>query len=373
MPIPVPSRPAPDELLRYRVNQPASSMHWRTMAQQLNFLRAYCVEPYASVNYVEPSAEFAAASTINYPILFIPSRGAKLARVQFETQNHTHGNRFQFSAATVDAAAATFIAGSSESFTGDIVASAMNERLRKTNFGYLDVSSYSTTAVHELLLTLTCTEAQKGLASLSVVECPQSMIDPNGNASTEPGVNEAWPDARNRLYEGGSTTGAGTQRFLNEATWARTRMRRHWQIATHESAGYTWLRAAASVGFGQLNYQGSVGTAYDPYHYMRTARRSSAVYNYYKLHARYKWGGAAGTALIRVTCETSEDNWNTILSTTTGTINIVNTAGAYTVGSSTSFGVPIDGAGQRVRLSFGAISDGSDLDITNLALIEEET
>jgi len=349
-------------------------MHFRTQIQNLNHLRGYVVEPYASVSYTEPAAEFAAASTINYPILFINTPGIALARVQCETQAHTTGNLWNISSATIDGGAATWINGTSNALQNiDTPCSATNERLRKSQAGYLSLSGLSTTSVHTALFTMTCTNAQQGLASLSMTECPYAAIDPSGNPTTEPGINEAWPDARNRIFAGSSSTGAGTQRLIEEARLARIRHRRHWQIATHESSGYTWLRAAGSPGFGALNWQGGTGTAYDPTFYMRAARRSAVVGNYYKFYARYKWGGVAGSALIRITCETSENNWSNIITTTNAQVNLVNTAGGWTVGSSSAFYIPLDGAGQRVRLSFGAISDGSDLEITNLALIEEET
>jgi len=374
MPIPVPARPTADQLLRYRSNQPASAMHFRTQIQNLNFLRGYVVEPYASVCYAEPAAEYALGSTINYPLLFTNTPGVALARVQLEAMAHSTGNLWNISSTTIDGGAATWINGTSNVLQNiDSPCPATNERLRRSHFGYLSLSGLSTTSVHTALFTMNCTAAQKGLSSLSMTECPYAMIDPNGNPTTEPGVNEAWPDARNRIFAGTASTGAGTQRLIEEARLARIRHRRHWQIATHESSGYTWLRAAAPGTFGALDWQGATGTAYDPVFFMRAARRSAVVGNYYKFHARYKWGGAAGTALIRITCETSENNWSNIITTTTANVNLVNTGGGWTVGSSSAFYIPLDGAGQRVRLSFGAISDGSDLEITNLALIEEET
>lgn len=41
--------------------------------------------------------------------------------------------------------------------------------------------------------------------------------------------------------------------------------------------------------------------------------------------------------------------------------------------STATFQIPVDGPGHRVRIRFDGDADGSDLHITNLSLIEEET
>lgn len=373
MPIPVPQRPTPDILARYQANQPASAMHFRNQIQRTNFLRGYAVQPYFSGCYPEPSANFGPTETQLYNLLFIPTPGVSLARVQIETHAFSSNKLFSISAVKIDGADATPITGSNDVFSNNSApVTASVERLRKTHTMFLDISALDPDTIHTLTLWCYTPVESKGISSISFCECPYAMIDPNGNPTTEPGVNEAWPDARNRIFAGTASTGAGTQRLIEEVSLARTHARQHFQIATLEDDTRCFKRAA-SGSFGQLDYQDSFGTTYDPTFYMRAKRKSAVNTNAYKLYARYKWAGAAGTALIRATIESSEDNWNTIISTdTTGTINLVNTAGVYTIGEA-SCTLFLDGAGQRNRITFGVISDTHDLYITNLALIEEET
>lgn len=373
MPIPVPNRWQPDVLARYQVNEPASAMHFRSMIQKANFLTGYALQSYFSGCYPEPSTNYAATNAQTYNFLFIPTPGVQVARVQLETYNHTTGNQFKITNVWIDGVGVTPLTGSDTVFSNtNAQQTATTERLRQSHKMYLDISSYSSTSVHTLTIDVTYTNESKGISHVSFCEVPLSMIDPNGSPSTEAGANEAWPDNRNRLFEGSATTGAGTQRLIRQATNARKRSRLHWQIATPEDDSRC-IKQTASVGFAQLEYLDCFGTDYDPYFFIRAKRRSSTSVNNCKVYIRYKWAGAAGSALFRATIESSEDNWANIISTdTTGTINLANTAGGYVIASDpcTLF---LDGAGQRNRVSFGAISDTHDLYITNIALIEEET
>ena len=371
MPIPVPGQPSTDLLERYQVGEPASSMHFRSMIQTINHLRAYVVQPYIGTSYQVPPSQFVSPATVKYPVLFIPTTGVLVARIQCTTHAYTQGNRWNFSAVTIDGAAATLITGSDAVFDGDDTnISSPNERQRKSHIGYVSLSGLSTTAVHTLLLEFSNTDDTNGLAALSVHEVPYAMVDPAGNPSTEPGVNEAWPDARNRLYEGSGSNGAGTQRLINELLRVRAKSRHHWWIATPEDDTLTIKKTGA--GTGQLNYQGAFDTSRDPYFFMVPKRLTSSG-NTYKLHVRYKWGGVAGAAFVRVSVDTSEDEYANTLTLVSAVLTLANTGGAYTVGSTATFQIPVDGPGHRVRIRFDGDADGSDLHITNLSLIEEET
>jgi len=374
MPIPIPTRPPADLLARYRGGEPASAMHFRTLIQKTNWLRAHVVQPYFSGCFQEPAAAQVGPGQMIYNVLFIPTPGVQVIRVQFETHAHTLGNTFYVDDVLIDGVSTTPIveSGVFSGSTGAVGVSAPADRLRSTHVAYFVVDTITSTSVHTLTLLVNFAAEFKGLSSLSVCEVPLPLVDPSGNPTTEPGVNEAWPDARNRIFAGTASTGAGTQRMIREATYARTRARQHWQIVAPED-DTKCFKQAASVGFAQLDYQEAFGTTYDPTFYLRAKRRSAVNTNAYKVYIRYKWAGAAGTALFRATIDSSEDNWANIISTdTTGTINLANTAGGYVVASDpcTLF---LDGAGQRNRVTFGAISDTHDLYITNIALIEEET
>lgn len=373
MSIPVPARPPTDILARYQTGEPASAMHFRNAAQKINFLRAYAVQPYYSGCFPEPAAALTGPDFLLYNVLFIPTPGVTVFRVQIETHAHTLGNTFYISDTQIDGKTASPLTGSSAVFSGETTpVSSPMDRLRKTHTAYFEIDSLDTTTAHTFTLWVNYANEFKGLSSLSVCEVPYGAIDPNGNPTTEPGLNEAWPDARNRIPEGSASVGYGTQRLIREATYARKRARLHWQIAAPEDDAKCFKQAAIG-SFNPLDYQECFGTTYDPSFYVRAKRRSSTSTNSYKLWLRYKWAGAAGIALFRATIESSEDNWTNIMSTdTTGTIALANTAGIYTVASD-SCTLFLDGAGQRNRLTFGAISDTHDLYITNIALIEEET
>ena len=372
MPIPIPTRPPADLLARYRAGEPASAMHFRTLIQKTNWLRAHVVQPYFSGCFHEPAAAEVGPGTMTYNVLFIPTPGVQVIRVQFETHAHTLGNTFYVDDVLIDGVSVTPIVSSPVFDTPGPPVSAPADRLRSTHVAYFLLDSLSSTTCYTLTLQVSFASEFKGLSSLSVCEVPLPLVDPNGNPSSEPGVNEAWPDARNRIFAGTASTGAGTQRLIREATYARTRARQHWQIVAPED-DTKCFKQAASVGFAQLDYQEAFGTTYDPTFYLRAKRRSAVNTNSYRVYIRYKWAGTAGTALFRATIDSSEDNWANLISTdTSGTIALANTAGAYTVASDpcTLF---LDGAGQRNRVTFGAISDTHDLFITNIALIEEET
>lgn len=370
MPIPVPGQPSSHVLESFQVGEPASAVHFRAQIQTINHLRAGIGQVLASVAYHE--AAFTAPATVKYTVLFVPSYGAQVARLQCEMHPHTQGNKWHFSAVEIDGVAATVIATSPSPYKGhDMEVSATNQRLRSTHIAYVSLAGLDITAPHELTLTLSNTNDTHGLASLSLIEVPFGLIDPNGYPSSEVGANEAWPDARSRLFEGTDETGGGTQRLIEELRRIRIYRHWHWQIATPEHDSYAIKRAAA-VGSGIFDFQGSFGTSYEPTWTMR-ARKLAAITNGAKFYARYKWNGVAGTANIMLTTETSEDDFLTVLSSAAVQLSLVNTAGGYVVGTSSALPIPLDGPGQRVRVRVEADNDSNDLHITNLALVEYET
>lgn len=383
MPVPVNARPSPSTLLSCRAGAPCSSAHGRRRAQTLNFLRAYALPHLAEARF----NPYSVATSSRVYALYRRTPGVQV--VQLTIALHATQDGGSAKSAVLEVEAGTNLSGLSPvaflsqnaSFGGveSVFLPSRKARLRDELVGFVDVSGFDPADLIAFRITYTpsATGEMNGIARVSLSEVPLATVDPTSAPTTEPGVNEAEPDVRNRIHQGTTTSRTGLLRLFAQLDLARSAVRGHLQIiAPHDHP-----ISRDSLSLGPLDWGGAIGTSWDARFRLRARRlyaagtpqrcTLAAIYSY---SATYPSGLA--NAFIRATATTIGLGGATA---STADLPLAHTGASYAIGT-TTFDVPTDGTDQRVELSFAARTESTDgfsiahdpLSIVALALIDDE-
>lgn len=371
MPTPVNARPTPSTLAGRQVGQPVSAAHGRRWAQEVNHLRAYAVPPVVSQAW-----DYAAGASGTYDVWFLYRRtpGVQVLRLALRLDTNQIGGAtvnggtlaIHYGTDPTSLTAATVI-GPSTPFDGSRTISAPSPRVstRETHVAYVDVSSWSTSAVIAVRVRFVAASATNGQYDINVSEVPLPTVDPVGDPTTEAGVNESEFDYRNRIYQGVAGT-RGMLRVFSELDAARTQVRRHIGISRRSDLAYTINSLVATDLTGGGIWHARARRLYD-----------SATANAYKLAVLYAFDPTYSTltnSYVRVTAAAVSG------SSVTSTFQLADTGGALALGTASAT-IPCDGTDQIAALTFDArtsntngVSTTSDpVTVYALALIEDET
>lgn len=371
MPSPVNSRPTPSTLAGRQVGQPVSAAHGRRWAQEINHLRAYAVPP-----VIAQAWDYAAGASGTYDVWLLYRRtpGVMVLRVALRLDTNqiggatVYGGTLAISYGTdpTSLTSATMI-GPSSVFNGVANVSAPSPRIstRETHVAYVDVSSWSTSAVIAVRVRLVAASATNGQYDVNVSEVPLPTVDPVGDPTNEAGVNESEFDYRNRIYQGLAGT-RGMLRVFSELDAARSQVRRHIGIARRSDLAYS------------VNSLTNTDLASGGVWHTRARRLyDSSTANRYTFAVLYSYDPTYATltnSYVRVTAAAISG------SSVTSTLQLTDTGGALALGTVAAT-VPCDGTDQIAALTFDArtsntngVSTTSDaVTVYALALIEDET
>lgn len=403
MPTYVPQRPVASLLRSRRTGAAVSSAHGRRWAQSINHLRGWAVQPVGSWAYHPHTTNGAT----DYYAIYRRTPGVELLRVAVRLHANVGGSTNR--TASLGITAGTTVAGlSAVSYVGSTPTSLdgstavplpyASARQCPEYVAYVDVSGFSVGSYYVIRLRYTPASngGHNGVRTWSLHECPRSTLDVVGDPTTEPGLDDAWPDVRNRIHTGTTGTASGLLRLASEIDVARTQHRRHLQIncpATNATYPSTTLYAIAgtpatywtanSTTEAALNWRVPPGQDLLLRHRPRKLYQSTPGNNY-RFLAIYAFNPAWAdftNSYLRVRSSSA----NTGGAITTNTNLALTNTGALTtfvLGSVGAHGTSIDGTTPFApieEVSFAArtadnpVTTSSELRVVALAIIEEET
>lgn len=389
---PIPQRPTPSQLASRRVGAPLSAAHGRRWAQEANFNRAFAVPSVATI-YV-PEAHVCGTSQ-DYAFLYRRTPGVQVLRIGVRLHPYNASGtigtalsgRLQVFYGTSPASLTqATLAGQGElSAFGSETQVALPSRVVRVHDDHVcdvDVSGFSTSSTYVVIVRFrpNATGQTNGISTINAIEVPLADTTPTADplSTGEPGLNEAEPDVRNRVYAGSATSVGGMARLVSEMDRARSSVRRHMQVGLPLDFPATRNNTVnGALNWGTSN---GVGSTYDPYFRMRARRLYEAgSTNRYRFWALYRfdptYSGLAG-AFATVEASTLTTGGAT---TQTATAALADTGTAWALTSAT-IDVPTDGTNQLVDVRFSAATANTDgvtttSDIASFmafALIEEE-
>jgi hypothetical protein len=381
MPTPVAPYPTASRLLATAVDEPVSSAHGRRRAQHLNFLRAHLAQSVAVARFGPTTTNFLGLGGWVH-FFYRRTPGIQAVRLGVKLHPAQSGGSSKTAVLAVDVGTApgsmspATILSASDSFGGveSVTLPDAKVRVRDELVAFLDVRALDPANVYLVRVSYTPAVANEAnfFSRVSLHEVPLAAVDPSGDPTNEPGVNEAEADVRNRVHQGTTGGPTGLLRLFGEYDVARTKVRAHAQISTPQ--GYSWN--GASGGLAALNW--GVG-GYDPRLRGRARRRYAAgTYNRYTVCALYGFAPTyAGVAAckLRVSAATPAGTDGTFAD-----VALVDTAGGYAVGTAT-LDVTTADADQRFELAVTAATESTDgvsfatdtVRLHALALIEDES
>lgn len=391
MPSPVNPRPTPATLASLQVGKPVSSAHGRRAAQELNYLRAHAVQAIGEAQF--PQALGASTSASAY-LLYRKTPGVVALRVcakfhhgdvpdslggylRLAVAAGSSPNTFTTLPDPSPTPIANFIGTVSDLWTASTFQSLPNADLREheEHVAFVDVSAFDEAETYVVRITYTAEDSSNdGLWSWSLHEVPLATVDPVAAPTTEPGVNEAEPDSRNRIYQGTSGGKGGLLRVWSELDAARSEVRRHAQTGRYCTRNSTSL--------GALEWQGSTGygSGNDPKFVVRARKLYAAgTTNAVAFKALYVYDPTYATltnSKLRVTVDSTPFGGAT---TTTFDLPLTDSGTNFALGS-VAASLPTDGTGQLCEVTFSAQTSNTDGVSTTsdpvlvfaLALIEDE-
>lgn len=388
---PIPQRPTPSQLASRRVGAPLSAAHGRRWAQEANFNRAFAVPSVACMGFATPHTTSGAT---DYCLIYRRTPGIQVLRVTVQFHpfdlyggSSTTGTLSVLVGTTHAGATAATLSGQGElgAFGGSqtFPLPSFKQRVADEWTTDVDVSALSTSNTYVVVLrfTPTTTGQRNGLARVTAIEVPLADTAPTADplSTGEPGLNEAEPDVRNRVYAGSATAVGGMARLVSEMDRARSSVRRHMQVCVPMSDS-AWRNNTVNGALTWGSEINAVGSTWDPTWRIRARRLYEAgSTNRYRFWALYRYAptysGVAGS-FATVVASTLATGGAT---TQSATAALVATSGAWLL-ASTTIDVPTDGTNQLVDITFSAATANTDGVTTTsdpayfaaLALIEEE-
>lgn len=363
---PVPRWVQPAALLQHRVADPVSGSHGQQWCDAAAFLLGECVEPVIAAAPILACAD----ATVHYYFVYSPSPGAQVLwfDVSLYPSNVATGAD---ATVTVDLAgalngAAWIDAGGLDgsaplmSYGLDGLTSYGNHR------GFLDISACAKGTPDVVHITLVDTAGfSNGIARLTVQEAPLAALDPAASATLEAGIDPDWPSHANRgeLVDGTGASGPrGAYRVFKTLDDARSKVRGHLQLLRPAVvAADTWQ--VAGTTFANPLGAGAV------FHTMARRLYDAATPNAHRAWVTYQTSGAAD-AELRVSTDTVP-----VTSTTTATLTLPGTSGAWSTIDAGAVDIPTGGTDQEALVEFAARSTDAAQTVyfAHVALVEDES
>ena len=401
MPSYVPQRPVPSDLTSRQIGKAVSSAHGKRWAQSINHGRGFGVMPVCAHNYFPHRTN----GSIDYWAIYKRTPGVEALRVAFRLHKDfstTRQARITIDAGTTVAgiAAVSYIGGTPYFLDGTnyLPLPYGDARQSPEYVAYIDVSGWSTSNLYAVRLQYTplFNNNINGVRSWSLQECPRATLDIVNDPTNEPGVDEAWPDVRNRVHAGTTGTASGLVRIAGEIDVLRTQHRRHLQIncpgenGQHVTVGSQTFTGIVNTYWTANNMADAALTWVRPHNQDLVLRcRPRKLYqstpgNAYRFAAIYSFDPAwvdFTNSHLKVQSDTSGVGG---AGTTTTRLALTNTGalGTYVLGSVGGHGQFIDGNSPLAPIeetSFLAstadnpVTTSAECRVLCLALIEEET
>lgn len=369
MPSPVPLFGPTGELSRLIVARPVSQTHGQRWALALANLAGRLVQPIGSF---APHDLAAGTTAYDIPVQYHRSIGARcvLIRVCFGADRIVSALGVELpsgdrSIVTITApAGAGAVHGGGLDGATEIPAQSAQLAARADRTAIYDVSGVSTSAPLDWVLNINegTGSQHQGLRQIHVIEVPLDRLEPS---ATEPGLEYSWPDPRNFLEDGSSSTARGFARWAAEEKRAALEIRQHWQIGTYRDTGVSWK--ATGTALGAIDWVGTCGTTDDPIFYARARRLyAAATGNRRRFRVHYL---AVDGGQVRMTATAPGG------STVNTDLTLPASAVWATAEITASNAWPTDGTGQEVALTFSAKTNNAanPTYLASLAAIENET
>lgn len=177
---------------------------------------------------------------------------------------------------------------------------------------YVDVSNVSTSSAVDFALVFSRSIAigtasyGNGFARVAFNEVPLAYSYVQESSSTEPGVDCFWTQPGQYVFDSAITSGSGMSRIFNTLDEARSKIRKTYQVATHEDGNRCWFGTSGSNL--DLTYQLRASGA-KRYSYLKTrdlyltASVTSSLYTM-RVHYRTNYAGTLGSPDTRFSIST---------------------------------------------------------------------
>lgn len=377
MPIEVDKKPTYSELGKFCVAQDVAGQHIERWDHSALFLNAFNTEHVVStyLNPLSSSAVFVSSST---NLQYWKSPYANLIGITAELQTST-GTALRSAYVDVNLPAGAAWVGDSP-FDGTVsgesrqITYPRNDTVRVQSFtGYVDVSNCVSTSILDFSITASnysnalSGNVGQGFYGLNIFEAPLNMANPVSSADKEPGFDIGWSRSGEFLYAGHPGLSYGFVRTVNQLEKARSQQRKHWQVATHIDANRCFIGNAGSNV--NLNYQ-SKASGDKRYGYIKT-RDLYADFNVdyvspYKLRIWYRTTSALGTYKLTLNVRAYGLGGSYISYDLSCPASLTWTTAVVDVD------LPTDGTNNEAEFYFTTTVSANQLQICNIALIENE-